>query len=160
MKLIVAAIGRQKAGPETELVTRYQDRAQKAGRSLGLNGPDILEFTESRARSTSERKGQEAEQLLKALPTGTVIVALDEHGKNISSEEFADLIDKQRNSGTPAMAFVIGGPDGHGQQLLEQAQTKIALGKLTWPHQIARLLLTEQIYRAITILTGHPYHRS
>lgn len=160
MKLVLAAIGRQKAGPETELVARYQDRAKKAGRSLGLSGPEIIEFTESRARSTPERKSQEAEQLLKSLPSGSYIVALDEHGKNISSQDFAKLIDKQRNAGTPAVAFVIGGPDGHGEELLGRANVKLALGAMTWPHQVARMLLTEQIYRAITILTGHPYHRS
>ena len=159
MKLIVAAIGRQKAGPETELVARYQDRAIKAGRSLGLSGPDIVDFTESRAKSSPERKSQEAAQLLKCLPSGSFVVALDEHGKNISSEAFAKLIDKQRNSGTPAVAFVIGGPDGHGEDLLSRADAKLALGAMTWPHQLARMLLTEQIYRAITILSGHPYHR-
>ncbi|WP_319533733.1 23S rRNA (pseudouridine(1915)-N(3))-methyltransferase RlmH [uncultured Cohaesibacter sp.] len=160
MKLVIAAVGRQKAGPETELVARYQDRANKAGRTLGLSGPDIVEFTESRARSTAERKSQEAAQLLAALPTGAFIVALDEHGKNLSSEKFSQIIDKERNNGTPAVAFVIGGPDGHGQDLLDKANLKIALGAMTWPHQIARMLLTEQIYRAITILTGHPYHRA
>ena len=159
MKLIIGAVGRQKAGPETELVARYQDRAQKAGRALGLSGPDILELTESRARSVPERKSQEAEQLLKALPAGCIIVALDENGKNLPSEAFAKLIDKHRNEGNPAMAFVIGGPDGHGRALLDQAHVKLALGAMTWPHQLARILLTEQIYRAITILTGHPYHR-
>ena len=160
MKLVIGAIGRQKAGPETELVARYQDRAKKAGRSLGLSGPEIIEFAESRARSTSERKAQEAEQLLKALPTGSIIIALDENGQNLSSEKFARLIDRHRNAGSPALAFVIGGPDGHGETLLAQAQTTIALGAMTWPHQIARCLLSEQIYRAITILTGHPYHRN
>lgn len=160
MKLIISAIGRQKAGPETDLVARYQDRALKAGRNLGLNGPDILEFTESRARNTAERKAQEAEQTLSALPTGTFIVALDEHGKNMSSEDFAKLIDRERNQGTPAMAFCLGGPDGHGQQLLGASHAKLALGAMTWPHQIARILLSEQIYRAMTILSGHPYHRS
>ncbi|PLW76414.1 23S rRNA (pseudouridine(1915)-N(3))-methyltransferase RlmH [Cohaesibacter celericrescens] len=159
MKLILAAIGRQKAGPETELALRYQDRAKKAGRTLGLAGPEIVEYSESRARSTGERKTQEADQLLKALPAGCIIVALDEHGQNMSSESFAKLIDKHRNGGSPAMAFVLGGPDGHGQPLLDQAHVKLALGSMTWPHQIARVLLTEQIYRAITILTGHPYHR-
>nr|WP_321980922.1 23S rRNA (pseudouridine(1915)-N(3))-methyltransferase RlmH [uncultured Cohaesibacter sp.] len=160
MKLLISAIGRQKAGPETDLVARYQDRTQKAGRNLGLYGPDILEFTESRARKTAERKAQEAEQTLAALPTGTFIVALDEHGKNMSSEDFAKLIDRERNQGTPAMAFCLGGPDGHGQQLLGAANAKLALGAMTWPHQIARILLSEQIYRAMTILSGHPYHRS
>lgn len=159
MKLVIAAIGRQKAGPETDLVARYQDRAKKAGRSLGLSGPDIVDFAESRARSTPERKSQEAEQLLKSLPNGSYIVALDENGKHVSSEAFAKLIDKQRNTGTPAVAFVIGGPDGHGDELLARADMKLALGAMTWPHQLARMLLTEQVYRAITILTGHPYHR-
>ncbi len=158
MKLIIAAVGRQKSGPETDLVARYLDRARKAGRALGISHIDIVELTESRARTTAERKQAEAEQLLKMLPDGCTIIALDEHGKNLPSRDFAKLIDKERNSGQ-SMAFVIGGPDGHGPTLLSRSNGKIALGAMTWPHQIARILLSEQIYRAITILTGHPYHR-
>lgn len=160
MKLVLAAIGRQKAGPETDLVARYLDRAIKSGRALGITKIEIVELTESRARSAQERKEQEAEQLLKALPENCVLIALDEHGKNLNSPDFAKLIDRERNNGVSAMAFVIGGPDGHGQALLCKAKAKLALGAMTWPHQIARILLTEQIYRAITILSGHPYHRN
>ena len=160
MKLIIAAIGRQKAGPESDLVARYCDRSAKAGRALGLNGPQIIEFAESRAHSVKERKVDEAGLLLKSLPAGCLIVVLDEKGRNLTSPDFAKLIDIERNQGSGAMAFVIGGPDGHGQPLLDKAQHRLALGTMTWPHQIARILLTEQIYRAITILSGHPYHRS
>lgn len=159
MKLIIAAVGRQKVGPETELVARYTDRARKAGRAIGITHVDVIELPESRARTANERKQLEAEQLLKALPDSCIILALDEHGKNLSSRDFAQRIDQERNSGQSAMAFVIGGPDGHGADLLARANSKMALGAMTWPHQIARMLLSEQIYRAITIITGHPYHR-
>ncbi|MCV6545802.1 MAG: 23S rRNA (pseudouridine(1915)-N(3))-methyltransferase RlmH [Cohaesibacter sp.] len=160
MKLILAAVGRQKAGPETDLLERYLDRARKAGRSLGFTSIDMIELVESRAKSTKARKDQEAEQLLKALPANSFIIALDEHGKNFSSPEFAALLDRQRSAGHGAIALVIGGPDGHGKALLLAARSKLALGTMTWPHQIARMLIAEQLYRAMTILTGHPYHRS
>ncbi|MCT4656752.1 MAG: 23S rRNA (pseudouridine(1915)-N(3))-methyltransferase RlmH [Cohaesibacter sp.] len=160
MKLILAAIGRQKSGPETELLDRYLDRARKAGRSLGFTQIDVIELMESRAKSTEERKTQEAEQLLKALPSSCYIIALDEHGKHLPSPDFAKIIDRERGSGHSAIALVIGGPDGHGPALLKEAKLKLALGAMTWPHQIARMLIAEQLYRAMTILTGHPYHRS
>ena len=160
MKIIIAAVGRQKSGPETELVSRYLDRARKAGRSLGITGLDVIELNESRARNSDARKQDEAEQLLKALPAHCAIFALDEHGKNLSSSAFSKLIDQERNNGQGAVAFVIGGPDGHGKALLDRAKACLALGSMTWPHQIARILLSEQVYRAITILSGHPYHRS
>lgn len=159
MKLIIAAIGKQKAGPETELAAKYIDRARKAGRALGFTSVEILEFPESKARSTQERKAQEAETLLKSLPNTCTIVALDEHGKNLTSQDFSKLMDQERNSGNSEIAFIIGGPDGHGPELLSRANRKIALGAMTWPHQIARILLSEQIYRGMTILSGHPYHR-
>jgi 23S rRNA (pseudouridine1915-N3)-methyltransferase len=160
MKCIIAAVGRQKAGPETELVARYLDRASKAGRALGITSLDVIELNESRARSAEERKFQEAEQLLKALPDHCTLIALDERGKTITSPAFAQIIDTERNSGQGAIAFALGGPDGHGQPLISRASRSLSFGAMTWPHQIARILLAEQIYRAITILSGHPYHRS
>ena len=94
-----------------------------------------------------------------ALPAGAVIIALDETGKTRTSVAFSQELQELRDAGTADVAFAIGGPDGHGPALLDAARLTLALGPMTWPHQIARVLLAEQIYRAITIASGHPYHR-
>ncbi|MGN6486279.1 MAG: 23S rRNA (pseudouridine(1915)-N(3))-methyltransferase RlmH [Devosia sp.] len=158
MRIVVAAIGRMKQGPERELVSRYLDRARASGKPLALTGFEVLEFTESRAGSAEARKDEEARQLLAALPDG-VRVVLDEHGKSISSQSFATQLARWRDDGRPAVSFVIGGADGHGRELLGSAQLTLSFSPLTWPHQLVRIMLAEQLYRATTILSGHPYHR-
>ena len=158
MLLTIAAIGRLKDGPERELYDRYAARATAAGRSLGFTFA-TREFPESRAATPALRKDQEAAALLGAATAGGVIVALDESGKSQDSAGFAQLLARWRDDGTPGVAFFIGGPDGHGQALLERAALRLAFGAMTWPHQLARVMLAEQLYRAVTILSGHPYHR-
>ncbi len=148
-----------KSGPERELTARYADRFDKLGRSLGFSGPDIIEIAESRSSSATERKNQEAGQLLGKLPDDCFLLALDEHGDDISSPKFARLLAGQRDAGKASFGFAIGGADGHGAPLLNRADQVLSLGSLTWPHQLVRMLLCEQIYRAGTILSGHPYHR-
>lgn len=160
MQWMIGAIGRMKAGPETDLVTRYLDRAKKSGRALGITSVDVREFSESRKGSVGERKQDEAGSLLSALPKGSVIVALDETGKSLTSKQFASLVNQHLQSGTSCLAFVIGGPDGHGTEILENASRTISFGQATWPHQMVRIMLAEQLYRATTILNGHPYHRA
>jgi 23S rRNA (pseudouridine1915-N3)-methyltransferase len=160
MRFHIACIGRLKAGPERELFARYADRIGKAGRALSLGPLVVSEIAESRAQRASDRKDEEARALLAALPPGAVIVALDETGKAVSSETFAGRIADWRDTGVADLAFIIGGPDGHGTELLAAARMTLALGPMTWPHQIARALIAEQVYRAVTILAGHPYHRS
>ena len=147
-----------KQGPERELVARYLDRAKASGKPLALTGFDVLEFTESRAGSADARKDDEARQLIAALPEG-VRVVLDEHGKSIPSQAFAIQLGRWRDDGRPAVSFVIGGADGHGRELLQGADLTLSFSPLTWPHQLVRIMLAEQLYRATTILSGHPYHR-
>nr|WP_306269282.1 23S rRNA (pseudouridine(1915)-N(3))-methyltransferase RlmH [Pararhizobium sp. IMCC3301] len=159
MKLVIAAIGRMKRGAEQDLCARYTKRIDKAGRGLGLGPLRIVEFNESRAPRPAERKAQEAELLLNAAPPEAAKFVLDEHGSGHSSRSFTDLLSARRDDGVAEAWFFIGGADGHGDALLTAATDKIALGQMTWPHQIVRCLLAEQIYRAITILSGHPYHR-
>ncbi|MBA5777043.1 23S rRNA (pseudouridine(1915)-N(3))-methyltransferase RlmH [Stappia sp. F7233] len=159
MRVYFAAIGRMKAGAERELFARYFDRIGKTGRSLGITHVQEIELPESRASRAEERKEEEAAALLSALPDAALIVALDENGRTFSSEAFAERLDGWRNNGTPAVAFVVGGPDGHGAAMLSRADLTLAFGPMTWPHQIVRALVAEQVYRALTILTGHPYHR-
>jgi 23S rRNA (pseudouridine1915-N3)-methyltransferase len=158
VKVTIAAIGRLKAGPEREILDRYLKRAEAAGRRLGLAFA-IREMPESRASSASQRKDQEAAVLLGISPPGAPIVALDEGGKAMDSNGFARRLATWRDGGVPEVGFVIGGADGLGAELLERAEVRLAFGAMTWPHQLVRIMLAEQFYRAVTILAGHPYHR-
>jgi 23S rRNA (pseudouridine1915-N3)-methyltransferase len=159
MRIVIAAIGRMKAGPERELVARYLTRAGAGGKALGLTGFDVTELPESRASSPAARKGEEARVLTGALPEG-VVVALDERGKSIGSEAFAEQIARWRDAGRPAASFVIGGADGLDPDFVSQADLVLSFSPLTWPHQLVRIMLAEQLYRTTTILAGHPYHRA
>lgn len=158
MRVAVFAIGRLKSGPDSLLVERYVDRARLAGRSLGLD-VGVREFAESRAARAEDRMEQEAGVMLNALPKGARLVVLDERGTNPTSTDFARRIGRLRDDGLSDLVFAIGGADGHGSTIKTRADERLAFGPMTWPHQIVRLLLAEQIYRAVTILSGHPYHR-
>jgi 23S rRNA (pseudouridine1915-N3)-methyltransferase len=159
MRLIVAAVGRLKDA-ERELCERYSKRFDTAGRSLGLGPLAIAELGESRAASADARKADEAARLLKAAGATDVRVVLDEGGKALSSDAFAKWIAQRRDAGAKGMAFLIGGPDGHGAAAVEGAALKLSLGPMTLPHGMARAVLIEQLYRTATILSGHPYHRA
>ncbi len=160
MKLILGAVGRLKAGPERDLTSRYEDRARAACRSVGLTGLDMRETDESRARRPDDRKAEEARALEAFLTAGARVVALDERGRNITSEAFAADIGRARDDGVSAYALLIGGPDGLDEAIRQRAALTVAFGAMTWPHQVVRALAAEQLYRAITILSGHPYHRA
>jgi 23S rRNA (pseudouridine1915-N3)-methyltransferase len=158
MRIAIAAVGRMKQGPERELAGRYLDRAVLSGKSLALTGFETIELTESRASSSPARKADEAKALRAALPEG-IVVALDERGKTIASEAFANQIARWRDDGRPAVSFVIGGADGLDPDFVRSADLTLSFSPLTWPHQLVRIMLAEQLYRATTILSGHPYHR-
>ena len=160
MRVIVAAVGRLKQGPERDLATRYRDRAAKAGRSVGIAHLEIVEIAESRAREASRRRTEESIALAQLIPDGAATVVLDETGDNLDSATFADVLRRWRDRGRPAAVFIIGGPDGVAPNLRQDADLRIAFGAATWPHQLARIMLLEQLYRAVTILMGHPYHRA
>ena len=158
MRVVLAAVGRMKSGPERELLDRYVDRAAKQGRALGIAGLDLREIPESRGPRPDDRKTEEAAALLAALGPTAFVVALDEHGATLGSEAFADHLGRRLADGRD-LAILIGGADGHGPAVLMRADLTLAFGAMTWPHQIVRILAAEQIYRATTILAGHPYHR-
>lgn len=158
MRLSIHAVGRMKSGPARELLDIYASRSARAGKQLGIRDLDIREYAESRSGRAIERKDAEATSILQATQ-GTLLVALDENGDDLSSSQFAAMIRSALEEGRSEMAFTIGGADGHGADLLSRAERKIRFGKLTWPHQLVRIMLAEQLYRAITILSGHPYHR-
>lgn len=158
MKITIAAVGRLKRGPERDIAERLLDRVTVTGRKAGLAFV-TRELSESRADSVRTRKDQEAAALLAMVSEKTVLVALDENGETIDSRTFAAKIAEWRDRGVADTVFAIGGPDGHGEALLERSHFRLAFGAMTWPHQLVRIMLAEQLYRAITILLGHPYHR-
>lgn len=159
MHLIVIAIGRLKQGPERELAERYRERFDDIGRKQGFRGLAIHEIPESRARDAATRISEEASAISAAIPDKSVIVALDERGDNVDSAAFARHLGRWRDDSVANTIFVIGGADGLSPDLQRKAKLRIAFGSATWPHQMVRVMLLEQIYRAATILAGHPYHR-
>jgi 23S rRNA (pseudouridine1915-N3)-methyltransferase len=160
MRLIVAAIGRLKAGAERELADRYRDRVAKAGRAVGLRDIEIVEIRESRAPEAARRILEESIALANIIPERAIVVALDSGGDNLDSGAIAGALRGWRDAGRPAAVLVIGGADGLGAELTRRADLTLAFGAATWPHQLVRVMLLEQIYRAATILAGHPYHRA
>lgn len=153
MKIAIVAVGRLTRSPETELVRTYVERATNAGRALGLGPVEIVEV-----ESRKPGKAAEAEVLRPHLVDAHVI-ACDEHGQARASRAFAGELATLRDRGVRRLAFVIGGADGLDPALLAEANGKLAFGPQTWPHAMARAMLAEQVYRAVTILSGSPYHR-
>jgi len=160
MRIVIAAIGKLKDAEERGIVERYAKRFDGAGRAIGLGPVDVREFAESRAASADERKRDEAARLLKDAGSGSFVIALDPKGRAFTSEAFAALLGEKRDGAVKTCAFLIGGPDGHGDEALKAANVRLSLGALTLPHGLARVVLIEQLYRAATILSGHPYHRA
>ena len=160
MRIVVAAIGRLKQGSERELAERYRKRAADAGRSAGLSTVDIVEIKESRAGDAARRMLEESIAVANLIPERAVTVILDARGESMSSESFAGRLHEWRQQDKPAVVFIIGAADGLAPSLQEKASLAIAFGAATWPHQLIRIMLLEQLYRAVTILAGHPYHRA
>jgi 23S rRNA (pseudouridine1915-N3)-methyltransferase len=160
MRIIVAAIGRLKRGPETELSERYRKRAADTGRQLGLRAVEIVEIRESRAADAGKRTLEESIALANIIPQGAGVALLDAGGDNLDSASLASQLAKWRSEDRPAAVFLIGGPDGLAASLWDKAELRLSFGAATWPHQLVRVMLLEQLYRAATILTGHPYHRA
>lgn len=148
-----------KKGPEQELADRYRDRVSKSGKAVGISQIKIIEIVESRASSAEARKQEEADQLLARLPDNCTIFAFDERGKSPDSRQFARFMQTELDQGNTALALIIGGPDGLAPSIRERAERVLSFGSATFPHQLVRILVLEQAYRAVTILTNHPYHR-
>ena len=148
--LTVSKLGR---APEAALARDYADRATASGRALGLGPVEVLEVA---ARKPG--KGAEGDVLLTHLKDAYVI-ACDEHGQALASRAFAGKIAKLRDDGRRKLVLIIGGADGLAPEVLARADETLAFGPQTWPHALARAMLAEQVYRAVTILAGGPYHR-
>jgi len=160
MRLLIAAVGKLKQGPEREFCAHYLARAEALGRSLSLSPLAAVELSESKAASLPARQAAEADALLAKVPPASTLICLDPGGKLLSSEDFAGVLAKFRDGGAGGLAFLIGGADGLGQAARERADLVLSLGPMTLPHGLARIVLAEQLYRAMTILAGHPYHRA
>src|SRR5262245_31555683 len=160
MRFLVIAVGRLKSGPERDLVERYRERFADLSRRLGFRGLEIQEIAESRARDAAVRMADEGAAISALIPDGAVTIALDERGKPVDSESFARRLGQWRDESTANVVFVIGGADGLSPELRRRMKTVFAFGTATWPHQLVRIMLMEQLYRAATILAGHPYHRA
>ena len=160
MRLLVAAVGRLKAGPERDLAARYRERAAQLGRGLGFSACDVVELSEGRARRAADRCAEEAAGLLAHLPAGGVLCAYDERGRaDLPSEAVADRIRLWRDAGRPALVVTVGGADGLDAAVRARADLTLSFGAATLPHGLVRVLALEQLYRSLTILAGHPYHR-
>lgn len=153
MKLVVAAIGKPGRGPEAELADDYARRAGLAGRALGLGPLELLDLE-------PKKPGKDAEaDLLLAAAEGAHLIACDERGRSFGSRAFADHIADLRDRGERRLVFAVGGADGLSEAVRDQARSMMAFGPQTWPHALARAMLAEQLYRAVSILAGSPYHR-
>jgi 23S rRNA (pseudouridine1915-N3)-methyltransferase len=159
VRLTLICVGRLKAGPERLLFERYFKRMAECARGAGLAGVDVRELDESRAQRPGQRRAEEGAAILAAVPKGGALVLLDERGQSATSEEWAADIGRARDASRSAYAIAIGGPDGLDPSLSAGAHRFVSFGSMTWPHQLVRVMAGEQLYRAMTILAGHPYHR-
>lgn len=155
MRVHVIAVGRLRAGPEKELVDDYLTRFDRTGRALGLGPARMVEV--------DDRKGggmaAEAALLERAVPDGALIAVLDERGQVETSPAFAQRLAGWRDQGRGDLALLIGGADGLDPALRARADFSLSFGKMVWPHMLVRVMLSEQLYRAASILAGAPYHR-
>ncbi|MFT6450694.1 MAG: 23S rRNA (pseudouridine1915-N3)-methyltransferase [Halocynthiibacter sp.] len=156
MRVHICAVGRLRAGPERELIDDYLTRFDRSGRALGLGPAKVLEVEAKKGGGMEA----EAELLERAIPKGALIACLDERGRVMSSPEFANQIGDWRDAGRSDLALIIGGADGISPALRARADFKLSFGKMVWPHMLVRVMLSEQLYRAASILAGSPYHRS
>lgn len=154
MRLHLCVVGRLRKGPEAELISDYLKRFENIGRSMGL-GPVSIHEVEAKKSDMAD----EAELLRRHIPKGAVIMALDERGKLLTSPEFAGKLADWRDQGRGDLAIIIGGADGIDPRLRAHADFSLSFGKMVWPHMLARVMLSEQLYRAASILSGAPYHR-
>ena len=155
MRLRILAIGRLRKGPEKDLIEDYISRFNRSGRPLGLGPVELTELEDKKGGG----KGAEAALLLKAIGQSATVIALDERGTWQSSPDFAAHLARIRDAAPSELVFVIGGADGLDPAVLQRAQSHLSFGKMVWPHMLVRVMLTEQLYRAASILAGGPYHR-
>jgi 23S rRNA (pseudouridine1915-N3)-methyltransferase len=152
MKIKIIAIGKIKTDSnEFKLMDEYIKRLPK-------NSIEYIDFEIKNFANEKDKKEKEADKIISYLNENDYIVCLDENGANIDSIAFSNLI-KEQTDNSKNIVFIIGGAFGLGDQILQRANKSIAFGKMVMPHKIVRILLTEQIYRANSIINNHPYHK-
>ena len=156
MRVKIVAIGRLKSQPERVIFDDYRSRFNKLGKALGLGPLEIIELDDRKIM----RKAVEEDLILRALSNDIDPIALDERGDQLNSPKFSQLLAQSRDAGHITLTFVIGGADGLHHSVLDRCKKSISLGAMVWPHVLARVMLSEQLYRAATILAGTPYHRA
>lgn len=154
MHIHVISVGRLKSGPERDLIDEYLKRAGPVGRSLGVRSMTEIEVASGGGMDA------EGDRLMEKIPAGAHVLRLDEGGKSQRSVVFAENLRKWADQGVPELVFLIGGAEGYSQAVRKAAPNMLALGPQTWPHRLARVMLIEQIYRAVSILAGSPYHKA
>lgn len=160
MKIILSVIGKLKANQlESKFIEDYQKRVMALGKSVGIMDFSICEYEAKKGLSGEILKEAEAELLLKNIVPQDKLIALDERGDNLNSQDFSSLMQSFLLNNVSKCHFIIGGAAGLSNSVRERADKVISFGKLTWPHKMVRMMITEQIYRSITILTNHPYHK-
>jgi len=160
LRILIAAIGRAGRGAESTLIDGYCERIRSSGRAVGITRFEIREIDSPKGLEGDARCRRESTLLADSANPAAKLMVLDERGENFASEDLARQIEKMRDHGAREIAFLIGGADGHHRSLREKADLTLAFGRATFPHMLVRAMLTEQIYRVITILSGHPYHRA
>lgn len=155
MRIHICAIGRMRSGPNLSLYEDYQKRFNQNGKLLGFKEINLIE-TEAKNKSD---KVAEAKMLNNAIPKSVTLVGLDEFGEQLTSIEFASFLKNMRAQNESDLGFVIGGADGLTLEFKKSCRKLISFGQMVWPHMLARVMLSEQLYRASTILLNSPYHR-
>ena len=160
MRLLILAVGQGRGTPEGALTEDYAGRARVFGKRLGFTTVTIEEVAQSKLREARARVAEEGERLAARIPEGAHVILLDANGKGMTSEAFAEMLGAMRDAGARDLVFLIGGPDGLNVGASVKPGRSLAFGPQTWPHLLVRAMLAEQIYRGMTILAGHPYHRA
>jgi 23S rRNA (pseudouridine1915-N3)-methyltransferase len=155
LRILIAAVGRLRDAPEAALTADYIQRAAASGRQIGFKAVELVEV-ESKPPSDMRTEGA---SLFRATPDDSRKILLDERGAEWTSRQLAEKLARWRDDGQACTTFWIGGADGTSQSIKDNADEKLAFGRQTWPHKLVRVMLAEQVYRALTILCGTPYHR-
>ena len=149
MKYIISSIGKSSKSDEEKITQKYLKR---------LNNVELNQY-EAKTNNVKLKIIEEGTKLIKSTPLNAKLILLDEQGENLSSKELAKLVLDWKENSISSINFAIGGPYGNGVQIKKTADKMIAFGRQTWPHQMVKIMLAEQIYRIETILRGHPYHK-
>lgn len=158
MRLSICAVGRLRRGAHEDLVHHYAKLIKSRAPQAGFTEFRYIDVDDRKSPAGEAGRAWQAQKLLQQVPDGGLIVALDEGGKSLPSESFAKTLGTWRDQGPKSLSFLIGGPYGHGNDVLDRAGFKWALGPATWPHELVPIMVAEQLYRSLCILTGHPYH--